>query len=143
VRLRLFHFVRFRARFGLLRPGRAFSRLHHHRFHRHHLLIGDEVFLILAVHLASGGSGFTAEVLPDLFRNVVVHRAGMRLLFADAEFRQQVQNRARLYLKFTSQLVDANLLHRVVTTLPAAPNAACGRQRARINPSRTPPELLP
>jgi hypothetical protein len=50
----------------------------------------------------------------NLIGNVVVNRAGMRLLLGDAELRQQLQNPIGLDLEFASQLVDPSLLHTVL-----------------------------
>jgi hypothetical protein len=47
----------------------------------------------------------------DLQRDIVVERAGMRLLIGDAQFRQHVQDDARLDFEFPRQLVDANFTH--------------------------------
>ena len=49
--------------------------------------------------------------LAELQRDLVVERTGMRLLIHDAQFRQHVQNDARLDFEFSSQLVNANFTH--------------------------------
>ena len=46
-----------------------------------------------------------------LQRDVVVKRAGVRLLIGDAQFRQHVQNDARLDFKLPRQLINANFTH--------------------------------
>ncbi len=53
-----------------------------------------------------------AVVAPQLDRNVLVDRAGVRFLFRDAKFRQQVQYFVGLYFQFPGQLVNSDLTHR-------------------------------
>jgi hypothetical protein len=48
---------------------------------------------------------------PDLQRHIVVERARMCLLLGDAQFRQHVQDDARLHFEFPRQLVNANFTH--------------------------------
>jgi hypothetical protein len=48
---------------------------------------------------------------PDPFRDIVVDRAGMRLLFGDTELRQDCNDRAVRLLAFPRQLVNPDLLH--------------------------------
>jgi hypothetical protein len=48
---------------------------------------------------------------PDGPRNVVVNRAGMRLLFRDTKFGQELDDPARLHFELTRQLVNASFSH--------------------------------
>ena len=58
------------------------------------------------------GSRLIEAKLPANFqRNVIVNRAGMRLLFVDAQFGEQFQDFVRLYFELTGQLVDSNFTH--------------------------------
>jgi len=43
---------------------------------------------------------------------IFIDRAGMRLFFGDAEFREAVENLMSLNFQLPGQLVDPNLLHR-------------------------------
>ncbi len=43
--------------------------------------------------------------------DIVVERAGVRLLFRDTQFRQKVQDHVRLDFKLASQLIDADFTH--------------------------------
>jgi len=49
----------------------------------------------------------------NLQRDVIVERAGMRLLIGDAQFGQNVENDVGLDLKLAGQLVDADFTHTV------------------------------
>jgi hypothetical protein len=57
-------------------------------------------------------SATSDQAVPQFDRNVFVNGAGMRLLFLHPQFRQQIENDARLDLKLSRQLVDPNFLHR-------------------------------
>lgn len=58
------------------------------------------------------GNRLIEAKLPANFqRNVIVNRAGMRLLFVDAQFGEQFQDFVRLYFELTGQLVDSNFTH--------------------------------
>jgi len=52
-----------------------------------------------------------AELLADFQRDVIVNRAGVRLLFVNAQIREQLQNFVRLYFELPCQLVDSNFTH--------------------------------
>jgi len=56
--------------------------------------------------------GLLTVEAPQPDRNVFVDRAGVRLLFRHAKFRQPVQNFVSLDFQLPCQLVDSNLLHR-------------------------------
>jgi hypothetical protein len=53
-----------------------------------------------------------AETAAKLQRNLVVERAGVRLLVRDPELRQQIEEDVRLYFELARQLIDANFTHR-------------------------------
>ncbi len=57
------------------------------------------------------------QTLAQQFRDILVDRTGVSLLLRDAEFRQQVQNRARFYLELPRQFIDPNFLHTYGQTL--------------------------
>src|SRR5581483_8800110 len=52
-----------------------------------------------------------AKVSANQFRNVVIQRAGVRLLVRDSKLREQVENLLRLHLELSRQLVNADFLH--------------------------------
>jgi len=52
-----------------------------------------------------------AKVLPHQNRDVLVDRAGMRLLFLDAQPRQEIKYLTWLDLELPSQLINADFLH--------------------------------
>jgi hypothetical protein len=49
---------------------------------------------------------------PQLYRHVFIDRAGMRLLFTDAQFGEPVKDFVSLDFQLPCQLVNPNLLHR-------------------------------
>jgi hypothetical protein len=51
------------------------------------------------------------EVSPHLFCFVFFDRTGVRLLFSDANFDQDIKNRLALDFQFPGQIVDSNLTH--------------------------------
>jgi hypothetical protein len=59
----------------------------------------------------SGAPGNRAEMPPDPFRDILVDRAGMRLLLGNTELRQDCDNRAVRLLAFSRQLVNPDFLH--------------------------------
>lgn len=54
---------------------------------------------------------FAEETLADGERNILVDRAGMRLLFTHSKFRKEIENDAGLNFQFPGQLVNPNFLH--------------------------------
>jgi hypothetical protein len=72
---------------------------------------GGGVFTLFASRLGWFAISASRYTLADLQRDVVVERAGMRLLIGDAQYWQYIQNDARLDFEFSSQLVDANFTH--------------------------------
>jgi hypothetical protein len=46
-----------------------------------------------------------------LNRDLFVQRTGVRLLFGDAQFRQEIEDDVRLDLKLARKLVNANFTH--------------------------------
>jgi hypothetical protein len=52
-----------------------------------------------------------ADDVPDLDRDILINRAGVRFLFSDAEPGQQLEDPIVWNLELSSQLVDANLTH--------------------------------
>lgn len=71
------------------------------------------LFDMLAPGFAGGFfPGSSGQPLPELQRNIVVKRAGMRLLIVDAQLWQHVDNDIRLDFQFACQLVNSNLAHR-------------------------------
>jgi hypothetical protein len=52
------------------------------------------------------------EPLPHRKRNILVDRAGVRLLFTHPEFREEIENDAGLNFQFPGQLIYSNFLHR-------------------------------
>ena len=58
------------------------------------------------------------EVTADLLRLVDFDRAGVRLLFGDANRRERVQNGLALYFQFACQIVDSNFAHPSLFSLP-------------------------
>jgi len=52
-----------------------------------------------------------AETAPQLVGYILVHRAGVGLLFGDAKLRQQVEDNARFDLELSCQLVNSNFSH--------------------------------
>ena len=48
---------------------------------------------------------------PDCQGDIIVQRAGMRLLFVETELGQNVQNHVRLHFQLARQLIDADLTH--------------------------------
>jgi hypothetical protein len=58
-----------------------------------------------------GTPGNRAEMPPDLFRDIFVDRAGMRLLLGNTELRQDCNNRAVRLFAFSRQLVNPDFLH--------------------------------
>jgi hypothetical protein len=66
---------------------------------------------VIAIMIRNGA--FVAESPLDSDRHVFVNRAGMRLLFLDAELGQQLQYLVRLDFKLACQLVNSDLqLHK-------------------------------
>jgi hypothetical protein len=55
--------------------------------------------------------GARGDAAANLQRDVVVERAGMRLLIRDAQFRQHIEDDARLDFEFSRQLVNSNFTH--------------------------------
>jgi hypothetical protein len=51
------------------------------------------------------------EFLTQHHRHILVHRTGMRLLLADAQVRQHVENDAGLHFQFSRQLIDTDFAH--------------------------------
>jgi hypothetical protein len=49
---------------------------------------------------------------PQLDRDVLIDRAGVRLLLADAQFGEPVQDLVSFHFQLPGQLVNPNLLHR-------------------------------
>jgi hypothetical protein len=59
-------------------------------------------------------SRFTGgDASANLQSDVVVKRAGMRLLLSDAQFWQHVQNHARFDFELAGQLIDTNFAHTI------------------------------
>jgi hypothetical protein len=52
-----------------------------------------------------------AEVAPHLLGQIILQSAGVRLLLAMPDRVEVVEHQIALHLKFTSQLVNANLRH--------------------------------
>jgi len=52
------------------------------------------------------------EFIPQFESNVLIHRAGVRLLLLHAQFGQHFDDNAGFDLKLPSQLVDSDLFHR-------------------------------
>jgi hypothetical protein len=52
-----------------------------------------------------------ADDVPDLNRDIIINRAGVRFLLSDAEPGQQLEDPVVWNLELPSQLVDANLTH--------------------------------
>ena len=72
----------------------------------------DFVSFADCARLGGRGLGFSGtEVSPHLFRFVFLDRTGMRLLFSDADFDQDIKNRLALDFQFPGQIVDSNLTH--------------------------------
>jgi hypothetical protein len=66
----------------------------------------------LGLFVFRGGVRHVESVKPSqLDGHVFVDGAGMRLLLADSQFREPVENLVSLYFQLASQLVDANLFH--------------------------------
>jgi hypothetical protein len=76
----------------------------------------DVFFLGLVARLFSGpglvSRTFEAVQTAQLDGHVFIDRAGVRLLFGDAQFGKAVQDFVSLDLQLPCQLVNANLLHR-------------------------------
>jgi hypothetical protein len=51
------------------------------------------------------------DALADLQSNVVVERAGVRLLVGDTQLRQRLKNYVGFYFELAGQLIDANFTH--------------------------------
>jgi hypothetical protein len=51
------------------------------------------------------------EMSSHLLCFMLLHRTGMRLLFGDADFDQDVENCLALDFQFPGQIVDSNLTH--------------------------------
>jgi hypothetical protein len=54
---------------------------------------------------------FSVEALPHQLRNRFINRAGVRLLFGDADLRQHFYDHVRWNLQLPRQLVDADFAH--------------------------------
>jgi hypothetical protein len=118
LRLRCFHrgSRRFRYWFGLRllrRPG-LFCRDRLNLFFGHVCHCRPRI----AVEFAC----FRPKNVPDLERDVFINRAGVCFLFGQTEFREQVEDAVRLYLKLPCQLVDSNLTHTCVYLEPTFPS---------------------
>jgi hypothetical protein len=57
------------------------------------------------------GWAFSVYALPDQLRNRFINRAGVRLLFGDADLRQHFYDHVRWNLQLPRQLVDADFAH--------------------------------
>jgi hypothetical protein len=75
---------------------------------------------------------------PDFQGHIVVERARMRFLVADAKLGQEVQNHVGLDLQLTGQFVNANFTHRVTPCRVVHP-----RQGLRRLASPKHPEFMP
>jgi hypothetical protein len=84
---------------GRFKPGCG-GGLGSHR--RRRTIRGSPVFL----------GGPASEKAPELFGDILIDRAGMRLLLCNAEFGQLLKDQMRLDLQVPSQLINSNLLHR-------------------------------
>jgi len=71
----------------------------------------------------AGGPRSALEMRAHLFRLGILQRAGVCLAGGHAEFRKNVDNRARLHFQFARQIVDTNLTHPPLfkNVLPKAP----------------------
>jgi hypothetical protein len=78
--------------------------------------LGCVVVVFAVVRMAVGvfrmHSATSDQAVPQFNCNVFVNGAGMRFLFLHTQFRQQIENDARLHFKLSRQLVDPNFLHR-------------------------------
>jgi hypothetical protein len=63
------------------------------------------------------GGAFSVEALPHQLCNRLVDRAGVRLLFGDADFGQHFYNHVRWNLQLPRQLVDTDFAHIWTATL--------------------------
>lgn len=130
----LFH--RQRSRGGLRRNRNRRSRLECGRLGRggidlghpgRSMLRGEHRFDVVAAR----SRGVANEAIPNLESHVFIDRTGMSLLFGDAIFGKQVDDRTWLDFQLASELIDANLLH----TNDAAQNTGL----AHITPCSAPP----
>jgi hypothetical protein len=66
------------------------------------------------VVIGSAAFGHTPgkDALTKCNGDVFIDRAGVRLLLLHAQFRQEIENGARLNFQLACQLVDPNFLHR-------------------------------
>ena len=64
---------------------------------------------------------WASQAFAQQLRDILVDRTGVGLLLRDAEFRQQVQNRARFYLELPRQFIDPDFLHTYGRTLSRFP----------------------
>ncbi len=63
-------------------------------------------------------AGFTALDAPaNHFRNRLVDRTGVSLLFSDTEFGEHIENLVRWNLELPGQLVNADFTHKKLQTL--------------------------
>jgi len=62
-------------------------------------------------------------MLPDLVRQFIVERTGMRLFVLNSQFGQILEDGVTLDLELPSQLIDSNLRHLVLLPSIAARNA--------------------
>jgi hypothetical protein len=60
---------------------------------------------------------FSVDALSHQFRDRLINRAGMRLLFGDANLRQHFYDHVRWNLQLPRQLVDADFAHIKTATL--------------------------
>jgi hypothetical protein len=57
------------------------------------------------------------KMTPQLDGDVVIHRAGVGLLFCDSELRQQIEDLVRFDLELPRQFVNSDLAH-IVQRVP-------------------------
>ena len=61
---------------------------------------------------AHRGAGATLHSLPDYFSHWLINGAGVRLLLADTELGQHVDDGVRGDLKLPCELIDSNFTHK-------------------------------
>jgi hypothetical protein len=64
-------------------------------------------------HSETISGGVTGKPPADGQGDIIVQRAGMRLLFVKAELGENVQDHARFNFQFARQLVDADFAHTI------------------------------
>jgi hypothetical protein len=97
--------------------GSAFGR--HHRWFLFWLRNGVRLLFNLFRLLHCRGvstafrvaGAFSMDALPHQFRDRLINRAGMRLLFGDANLWQHFYDHVRWNLQLPRQLVDADFAH--------------------------------